>query len=75
MYVGRKIDQLQNVSYDKWSLEELAYHRDTMQNLSAYLTPIGQRILDEVSSEIYNRGGLPDYEGGDYERPASFHYD
>ncbi len=75
MYVGRTIDQLKNVPYGNWTLEELAYHKDTMQRFTTYLTSEGNRILDEVKSEIYNRGGLPEYEGGDYEHPASFHYD
>lgn len=75
MYVGRTIDKLASVAYENWTMEELAYHRDTMNRFSAYLTDEGRQILDEVRSEISARGGVPEYGGGNYDHPASFHYD
>jgi len=32
MYVGRTLQQLQSQSYSKWTIEELAYHRDVMRH-------------------------------------------
>jgi hypothetical protein len=74
MYVGRTLTELYNVDCGNWTLEELAYHRDTMGQFQTFLNGEGQSILQIVQSEIDARGGLPQY-GGDYDHPSSVRYD
>ncbi|TCP53856.1 hypothetical protein EV586_105201 [Tumebacillus sp. BK434] len=74
MYVGRTLNELQDVPYEKWTLEELAYHQDTMNQLKRCLNAAGQTILQKVLAEIESRGGIPVY-GGDYDHPSTLHYD
>lgn len=74
MYVGRKLNELQNVAYSNWTLEELAYHRDTMGQFQSLLNGDGKQLLQKVQSEIDARGGMPQY-GGDYDHPSSVRYD
>ena len=74
MYVGRTIDNLRDIPYEKWTIEELAYHQDTMKRFAHYLNDSGRQIYDAVQKEIESRGGLPVY-GGDYDHPYSVTYD
>ncbi|KEO84524.1 hypothetical protein [Tumebacillus flagellatus] len=75
MYVGRTMEQLQNLPYAQWSMEELAYHRDVMTNLQDWLNETGISTLTNVEEEIQNRGGFPKY-GGDYDgHGTTIHYD
>jgi hypothetical protein len=74
MYVGRTMEQLQNIPYGKWTFEELAYHQDTLSHFGHYLNEEGQTLFCKVQEEIQSRGGMPNY-GGDYDHPSSVIYD
>ncbi|HEU4963426.1 MAG TPA: hypothetical protein VFV52_06125 [Bacilli bacterium] len=74
MYVGRTLEQLKDVPLTDWTVEELAYHFDTMNLFEEYLNDNGTTVLQMVESEIDQRGGLPHY-GGDYEHPATVTYE
>jgi len=74
MYVYRQLDELKSVPYEQWTIEELAYHHDTMSRFNAYLNEEGRTILGKVDAEIRSRGGLPLYDG-DYDHPSNVHYD
>ncbi|MGZ4163703.1 MAG: hypothetical protein ACXVC1_10050 [Tumebacillaceae bacterium] len=74
MYVGRTLAELENMAYTNWTLDELAYHIDTMNQFQPYLNAQGQQIRQKVQAEIDARGGFPHY-GGDYEHPSACRYD
>lgn len=75
MYIGRTLEELQNLHLSAWTVEELAYHQTTMSQLQFCLNVKGQDILAKVAAEIDDRGGLPHY-GGDYDgHGTTLHYD
>lgn len=74
MYVGRSLAQLKQVAYENWTIEELAYHRNTMRALPGCLNQQGEDLLREVDTEIQSRGGLPRSEGA-YDHPTGVIYD
>ncbi|PWK13764.1 hypothetical protein [Tumebacillus permanentifrigoris] len=75
MYVGRTLEELQDLSYNKWTIEELAYHQTTMTHLQACLNDRGQHVLAKIAAEIDARGGFPHY-CGDYDgHGTTVHYD
>jgi hypothetical protein len=75
MYVGRTLDELRDLPYSKWSIEELVYHQVAMTQLQSCLNEDGQGVLAKVQAEIDARGGLPRF-GGDYDgHGTTIHYD
>ena len=74
MYVGRTLEQLKQVPYPQWTIEELAYHQSTMRALPGCLNEQGQDIWLKVLAEIESRGGLPHSEGA-YDHSSDVIYD
>ena len=74
MYVGRSLEQLSQVAYENWTIEELAYHQNTMRALPGCLNQNGEDILRKIIAEIESRGGLPQTQGA-YDHPTGVIYD
>ncbi|WCK55345.1 hypothetical protein PP175_05050 [Aneurinibacillus sp. Ricciae_BoGa-3] len=64
MYIGRKLDTLETVPLQDWSMNELLYHHDLMSNAVHYLNAEGVSFHGNIIKEIETRGGVPHDRGG-----------
>lgn len=63
MYVGRKMEELEDIPLHQWDLNELAFHHDVMSQLVAFMNQEGVALHRSIIEEIENRGGMPRREG------------
>lgn len=57
MYDGRDLTELEGISPQMWTDEELAFFHHGMQQLSAYLNIQGNSRHKQILKEIERRGG------------------
>ncbi|WP_100330437.1 hypothetical protein [Bacillus xiapuensis] len=58
MYVGRDLTELQMMSVNDWTDQELAFFHHSFQQIVPYLNAEGQTIHRDIAVEIMRRGGL-----------------
>ncbi|MBO8173381.1 MAG: hypothetical protein H0Z33_16055 [Bacillaceae bacterium] len=58
MYVGRELEELEDVALSDWELKELAYYHHTMSQLVPFLNQEGVAFHNSIIKEIERRGGL-----------------
>lgn len=59
MYVGRPMEQLEDVPLSGWEMKELAYFHHIMSQLIPFLNQEGVAVHNGIIKEIERRGGLP----------------
>ncbi|BCJ87005.1 cytosolic protein [Effusibacillus dendaii] len=60
MYVGRSLEELQNLPLSSWTMEELAYFKNSFHALEDYVDTGGTELLRRIDSELNNRR-IPSY--------------
>ncbi|MBN6187901.1 hypothetical protein JQN58_13445 [Aneurinibacillus sp. BA2021] len=64
MYVGRRLDELNDVPLGQWEIRELLYHHTMMSEAAAFLNAQGVSYHHKIIEEIEKRGGIPGDRGG-----------
>lgn len=58
MNTERNMSELEDTPVTEWTLNELAFHHDTMSQLAGFLNTEGVSFHHSIINEIERRGGL-----------------
>jgi hypothetical protein len=74
MYVGRKLDQLDDIPMSEWDIKELLYHHEMMNEMLDFMNAQGTSYHQKIITEIEQRGGVP-HDRGSWDHSSRIIYD